>query len=551
MHWRLNIRDLIIYFGLLVGFHQSLLFGEEFPFVPPENFKVKPEYIVVHHPVSSSQLLAQLYFDQGFTFLYAFNHDAAYWSFLRASEVDPKMAMAYWGMALALGSNINMEVTPQRGEKAYQLIQRAIDLSKEGKKVEQDYIHALSYRYSSNSKADPKQLALDYSQAMKELSQKYPDDLDAPVLYAESLLDVNPWNQWSVDGKPNQGTMEAVKALESVLKRDPNHLGANHYFIHAVEASKHPEIALTSADRLSQLMPSSGHILHMPSHIYLLVGDYLRAARANEAAVAVDREYIKEYGMRGIYPLHYLSHNLFFLSRSNIMLGRYEGAKQAADELVQLYVPHLSSMPDLEYYATAPMIVLLTFNRWQDILSLPEPGSDLKMTTVLWHFARGIAFASLGNIHQAEQELHAFLDSKKNLSPSQQFGYNKASEILKIAELSLNAKIAYARQEIAKAINFFEQAIAEQDLLHYNEPPDWFFPVRENLGSLLLSHNRHEEAEAVFREDLKRHPRNGRSLFGLQESLRAQSKTHDLYWVNQEFQRAWMYSDINLTIQEL
>jgi hypothetical protein len=536
---------------MLCFFWAGSLTGDEFPFEPPQNFTLNPKYIAVHHPVNTSQVLAQLYFDQGLTFLYAFNHDAAYWSFLRASEVDPHMPMAYWGMALSLGSNINMEITPKRSQAAYQVIQKGLQLALDGSESERDYIKALSSRYSNDANFDQKQLAINYNQAMRELSNKYPDDLDANVLFAESLLDVNPWNQWSVDGKPLEGTMEAVRKLQSVLRKDPRHLGANHYYIHAVEASTHPEIALMSAERLKTLLPSSGHILHMPSHIYLLVGDYLQAAKSNEEAIAMDREYIREYGLRGIYPVHYLSHNMYFLSRAYTMLGCFEDAKQAAQELTVFYAPYFKQMPELEYYASSPLTVLVTFHRWKEILEMPRPNPDLQMTTVLWHFGRAMAFAGLGDVSKAITEQRLFLEEKKKLSDEQAFGYNKAYQILRIANDSLEAKLAEAQGNLHKAVDFLKKAVAEQDTLRYNEPPDWFFPIRETYGGLLLRMHQFSEAEAVFRDELKRHPRNGRALFGLRESLQAQSKTHDLYWINDQFQKAWRYSDSPLTVKEL
>lgn len=545
------ITEVFICVGLLGLFEFGSLCGEEFPFEPPQNFKVNPKYIAVSHPVTTSNTLAQLYFDQGFTFLYAFNRDAAYWSFLRAAEVDPDMPMAYWGMAFALGANINSAITEKRNEIAYKKIQKAIQLSSKTSESEQDYIRALARRYSNDPKADLKQLARDYSQAMGELSNKYRDDLDAAVLYAESILDTDPWNQWNLEGKPLKGTMIAVKKLQSVLKRDPDHLGANHYYIHVVEESPYPEIALMSAERLKTLLPSSGHILHMPSHIFILMGDYLQAARSNVAAIAADRDYIREYGTRGIYPVHYLSHNMYFLCRANTLLGRFEYAKEAAKELFEFYVPHFKSMQSLEYYASAPLTVLITFHRWKDILEMPKLTEDMPMTKALMTFGRALAFANLGEVSQAIHEQQLFLDEKRNLSPNQFFGSNHANRILKIAENCLEAKLAEVQGDFPKAVNELQKAVAEQDSLHYNEPPDWFFPVRESLGGLLLRMKKPAEAELVFREELKRHPRNGRALFGLRESLKALSKQNDLYWINKEFQDAWMYSHITLTIDEL
>ena len=334
--------------GIFFFSSMGVLFADEFPFKPPQNFTLNPQYIGLHHPVKASQILAQLYFDQGLTFLYAFNHDAAYWSFLRASEVDPEMAMAYWGMAFSLGSNINMEITSERSKIAYEVIQKAIQRSANGPENEKDYIQALARRYSKDPNADKKQLAIQYSQAMQKLSNKYQDDPDAAVLYAASILEIDPWHQWSLDGKPFEGTIEAVRTLESVLRRNPDHVGANHYYIHAVEGSSHPEFALKAADRLRKLLPSSGHILHMPSHIYLLVGDYAQAASTNEEAIAADREYIRNYGMDGIYPLSYLPHNLFFLSRAYAMEGRFEDALQAANELAAFYLSYFNEMEGLE-----------------------------------------------------------------------------------------------------------------------------------------------------------------------------------------------------------
>lgn len=551
----MKIQDLIakvaIPCGLLGMAWLGTLNADEFPFEPPQNFKLHPKYIVLHHPVKTDQLLAQLYFDQGLTFLYAFNHDAAYWSFLRASESDPNMAMAYWGMALALGTNINIEITARRSEIAYNAIQKAIQLSADGPENEKRYIQALAKRYSSDSQADRKQLAQNYNQAMRELSHQYPDDLDAAALYAESILDLNPWKQWSIDGKPLEGTMEAVKVLESVLKRDPNHLGANHYFIHVVEASPHPEIALMSAERLKKLIPSSGHLLHMPSHIYLLVGDYAQAARSNEDAIAADREHIREYGTRGIYPIHYLSHNFSILSRAYIMLGRFEDAKRAANDLVALYFSHFKQMPELEHYTSSPLIVLLVFHRWRDILDMPKPNDEWKVTNALWHFGRAMAFLGLNDVSRAREEQQQFLEEKKKISPEQEFGNNKFNDIFQIAYDCLQAKFAENQGDVSQAVDFLKKAIAEEDSLSYSEPPDWLLPTREMLGGLLLRIGRPAEAETVFREELKKHPRGGRSLFGLRESLKAQSKSYESYWVNEEFQKAWMWSGISLNINDL
>lgn len=541
------IRQLLI--GLILC--GTVLTADEFPFTPPANFTLRPDYIALHHPVTTNQITAQLYFDQGLTLLYAFNHDAAYWSFLKATQIDPQMAMGYWGMALAQGSNINMNAPPSREKTAYEVIQKALKLSDQVSESERDYIQALSRRYSNDPHPNSQQLAENYSRAMGDLVKKYPDDLDATVLFAETIMDLHPWRQWSLDGQPLDRTIEAVQALESVLKRDPRHLGANHYYVHVIEASGNPERALMCAERLKTLLPSAGHILHMPSHIYLLVGDYRQAVTCNEEAVAVDRRYIREYGSEGIYPIHYLSHNLYFLSRAYSMAGNFVAAKQAADDLGQLYLPHAHRMPELEYYVPTSMFVLLRFHKWKAILDLPEPPQQMQITRALWHFSRAMAFTALGDLQNATQERRIFLEDKAKISPDVVYGYNKAEKSLKIAESLLDGTLAEAQHRLSEALAFFQTAVNEQDTLLYNEPPDWFFPVRETLGGILLRNRRFEEAERVFRDDLTRHPGNGRSLFGLRECLIGQSRHHDLFWINQQFQRAWMYSDTTLTVDGL
>lgn len=529
----------------------AALGADEFPFEPPKNFTLSPKYIALHHPVQTTQSAAQLFFDQGLTFTYAFNHDAAYWSFLRASESDPNMAMAYWGMALVLGTNININITPKRAKVALEALRKATQLATNGPENERAYITALSRRYSYDPNADAAKLATAYSQAMEELVKKYPDDPDACVLYAESLLDIAPWKQWSRDGTPSAGTFKALDALESVLKRDPQHLGANHYYIHTIEASPYPERGLISAERLKHLLPSSGHILHMPSHIYLLVGDYQKAALANEEAVAADREYIREYGLAGIYAVHYLSHNLHFLSQAYAMQGRFIEAKHAADELSALYLPHYIRMPELEMYASTAMFVRLRFHKWKEIIALPKPSQEMHTTTTLWHFARSIALANLDNMTQAMEEKRLFLQAKTTVAEGKNYGNNSSKTIFALAEHFLDAKLAQSQGQTDKAIEFLQRAIALQDALNYDEPPDWLFSIRITLGGILLKTNQYAAAEQEFRADLKRHPRNGLALFGLKQSLAAQAKGVDNYWVNKEFQAAWKNSGIALNTDAL
>lgn len=540
---------LVFIAALLLFCHQTS--ADEFPYTPPPNFTLNYEYIALHHPVSTKSAEAQLYFDQGLTLLYAFNHDAAYWSFLKASEADPHLAMAYWGMALVLGKNINFRNDPEREKKAYQHYLKAQELQNTVSANERAYIATLFKRYGQNANPDFDQESLAYSQAMRSLHESYPDDPDAAVLFAESLFDLDPWHQWTNAGKPLKDTPEAVKILESVLKKFPHHLGANHYYIHAVEGSLHPEWALPCADRLRHMLPASGHILHMPSHIYFLLGDYRQAALSNEAAAAVDRAYVQKYGVEGIYPVHYLSHNLFFLSRAYAMEGNYGKAKQAAEELESFYLPHFDRMPTLEVYASAILLVQLRFHRWEEILKSKEPDQKMPMMHVLWLYAQAQAHLGQGHLAEAIDAQKRFEQDVAKLPKDYNFGYNPAANLTAIAAALLKAKLLEFQGDKEAASQKLAEAVQMQDTLKYDEPPDWYFPIRESLGGLLLRSGKYAEAEKVFREDLQHHPRNGRSLFGLKEALKAQSRLNDLYWVQNEFQTAWLYSDTQLTLSQL
>ncbi len=535
----------------VLSFHFEIQAHENFAFKPPKQVILMQGLGNLHHPVTTKNPEAQRFFDQGLTLIYAFNHELSYWSFQRAAELDPDMAMAYWGMALALGPNINTDISPEREQKAYELIQKALQLSNDITPNEKAYIKALSARYSNVSNPNLKQLAEEYNLAMKDVVKDYPYDLDAATLYAESGLDLNPWHQWTPTGDPMKGTWDLVNVLEEVLKWDPNHLGANHYYIHAMEASRYPERALMSAERLRKMLPASGHILHMPSHIYILVGDYQKAVEANLAAIKADQDYINEFGMQGTYPVHYMSHNMYFLSRAYALQGRYDEAKKAAAELVKFYMPHYSMMPDLEYYAFSVMSVMLRFHRWQEILDLPPPPDNMAISKVLWHFGRAMAYSSLGDKINAEKEQALFRESKSQIPLSTAYGYNKADRIFEIADDQLNAKMAEMDGQNAAAIGWLRKAIEIQDELYYNEPPDWYFPIRESLGGLLLRSEQYPEAEVILRNDLEKHPLNGRALFGLWKSLEAQGKLTDAFWIKREFDKAWKYSDSKLTINDL
>jgi tetratricopeptide (TPR) repeat protein len=507
-----------------------------------------------HHTISTKNPEAQRFFDQGLTLVFAFNHEEAARAFRRAAELDPQSAMAFWGIALALGPCINLDVDLPHEKAAFEAVQKALSLASGGTEKERGYIQTLAKRYSSDPKVDLRKLDAEYAVAMRELSKKYPDDLDAATLYAESLMDLHPWKLWSLDGHPNEGTEEIIAVLESVLRRDPNHIGANHYYIHATEASAHPEWALASARRLETLAPAAGHLVHMPAHTYMRVGDYAAAARSNAAGTDVDRVYLRESGTTGsMYDMMYYCHNLHFLAASYSMQGDFNRAKQAADQLLAHVTPMLHDMPVAEVYVPYPIFVLVRFHRWDEVLKLPPPNPSLSMTTAFWHFARGTAFAAKGQIAMADAE-RKILDTARKETPADlefSFFFNKAQSFLDLAESILDARIATAKNEREEAIKDWEKAVEIEDRLNYGEPPEWFYPVRESLGGALMLNGKAERAEAVFRADLEQYPRNPRSLFGLVKSLEAQKKSANVDEVRREFGAAWKNADVSLELGDL
>jgi tetratricopeptide (TPR) repeat protein len=511
-----------------------------------------------HHPVSTTKPEAQRYFNQGLTFVFAFNHEEAVRSFKRAAELDPDLAMAHWGVALALGTNINSAVDAEREKLAYEAVQKALALAPKASEPERAYIEALRKRYSDDPKADLNKLEVDYKNAMAELYKRYPYDLDLATLYAESLMNLRPWQYWDAEGKPAEGTLEIVAVLEGVLKRDPDHIGANHYYIHAVEASLHPEWALPSAQRLKVLTPAAGHLVHMPAHIDMRTGNYEAAARSNAYAAVADEEHFKNHGEQGMYPLMYYSHNLHFLAVAHCLQGRFAEADRAARRLEAHLGRHVNDGPMFQAmtamfdsFMPTPLLIQVRFRKWEEILKSPEPDRRLIATRALWHFGRGSAYASTGKIDKAEAERAAFIAAGKDISKETMYGANRAGKVLEIAENTLNGRIAMARGQKREAIVFLRKAVEVEDQLTYTEPPDWYIFSRESLGGALMLNGEHLEAERVFRADLERNPRNGRSLFGLLESLKAQGKKLDAQLVKREFDLAWKNADTPLRLEDL
>lgn len=505
----------------------------------------------INHPVSTSNADAQKFFNQGLAYLYGFNHEEAIRSFKQAAKLDSQLAMAYWGTSLALGSNYNVQAEGPALVQAYSELQKAIALAPKASDHERAYIEALSKRYSSDVQADQTKLAVDYKNAMGELAKRYPDDLDAATLYAESMMNLRPWKLWSNDGKPAPETLEIVAVLEGVLRRNPNHTGANHYYIHAVEASTTAERALPSAARLGKIAPKAGHLVHMPSHIYVRTGDYGEAAQSNVDAIAADREYISKTGAQGLYTMMYYNHNIHFLAAANAMKGRYADSIKAARELEANIKPHVKAMPMLEMFVPYPKVSLVRFARWDEVFNEPKPEPELKITTAFWHFARGSAYAATNQVPKAEAELTALQALIKTIPGDAPLGNTGAVNTLKVADLALAGKIAYARGDKEAAFNLLTKAVAAEDATGYNEPADWDLPVREFLGGALLASGDFARAESVFREEIERHPRNGRALFGLAESLRKQGKDSSARMVQGEFETAWQNADTKLTVESL
>jgi hypothetical protein len=506
----------------------------------------------VHHTISTKSPEAQRFFDQGLALIYGFNHDEALLSFRRAADLDPECAMAWWGVALAVGPNYNdPEPDLNREKTAWDAIQKARSLAAGASEPERAYIEALANRYSGDAKPDLKQLAIFYKNAMGDLTKRYPDDLDAATLFAESAMDLRPWQLWAADGKPAEGTQEIVATLQSVLQRNPNHIGANHFFIHAVEASPHPEQALPSADRLAKLAPAAGHLVHMPAHIYMRTGDYRDAARRNEEAAEADRQYIQKFNVTGMYPAMYYNHNLHFLAIAASMEGRFAEANKAAAQLVANAAPMLKDIPMVEGFLPTETLVLVRFHRWDDVLKLHEPDASAPTTRALWHFARGTAYAAMDKFNEAEHERRALFNAAANIPDDAKLGFNSSRDLINLAGHLLEGHIALARVSIPGAVEHFRQAAEIEDSLRYDEPPDWYIPARESLGRALMTSSHFADAEKVFREELVHHPNNGRALFGLWQSLKAEGKNSDAKRAEAEFRAAWKDADVKLRLEDL
>lgn len=502
-----------------------------------------------HHAITTSSEAAQRYFDQGLTLVYAFNHAEAIRSFREAARLDPASPMPWWGVALAHGPNINRPMTEDDAPAAWDALQRARALAANGSERERAYVEALSARYAEQLPEDRSQLDRAYADAMRELAARHPEDLDAATLFAEALMDTMPWEYWTEDGQPRPATRELLAALEGVLERNPDHPGANHYYIHAVEAVE-PERALDAADRLRGLVPGAGHLVHMPSHVYLRMGLYREATLANERAAEADESYIAQCREQGFYPALYYPHNVHFLWYTNAMEGRSAPSIEAARAIGQ----HVDGHDLIEAQRLRPLetMALVRFGRWDEILRQPRPPAERRFESAAAHHARGLALVARGRLDEAAEELAA-LGSIVEDDGRESFDspYLPGEALVTIARHDLTGHLTLARGEHDAAIAELRQAVAIEDALPYMEPPFAYLPMRHGLGAALLAAGRPAEAEAVYREDLSVYPHNGWSLTGLEASLRAQGKDALADEVRHRKERAWIRADGGLASSRL
>lgn len=502
-----------------------------------------------HFAVTTGSKDAQAYFDQGLRLTYGFNHDEATRSFAQAAQLDPTCAMCFWGVALTLGPNYNVPMLPDRAQVAWEALTKAQANAAKATPMEQALIGALGKRYKGPQPLDPPAMqpfSEAYAAAMRDVARQFAANDDVQVLFAEALMDVDPWKLWSLDGKPGRNTDEIVKTLETVLARNSTHPGANHYYIHAIEASSHPEKALPSADRLPALMPGAGHVVHMPAHIYQRVGKYSAASEANHHAVDADHQYLQKTQPPGYYAM-YLGHNFGFLAFSSSMEGRGAEALAAARDSARAMPPEmLSMMPGMDFFASAPLFVMVRFGKWDELLAEPRPDAKFPVLTGLWLHGHGMALAARGKLEEAEKDRAELVALREKIPADVTAGLNPARDVLGVAAKILEARIAEGNKK-PEALALWAEAVKLEDALSYSEPADWFYPVRHFQGAALMGAGKAKEAEAVYREDLKRNPGNGWSLFGLSQALKAQKKPKEAAAAEAEFKKAWPRADVQLT----
>ena len=501
-----------------------------------------------HRPITTASPQAQRYFDQGLIWAFAFNHDEAIRSFRQAARLDPDCAMAWWGVALCSGPHINNPaMSSDYSQLAWDALQRALERRAKASPVEQALIDALSKRYANPPPEDRRPLDEAYAAAMRKVWHAHRGDADVGVLFAESLMNLQPWDLWTLDGKPKGNTTEILSVLEAVLATAPEHPGACHLYIHAVEAGPHPEKGIAAADRLRDAVPIAGHLVHMPSHIDVQVGRWAQASDQNRKAIEADRRYRALSPRHGFYHV-YMAHNHHFLAFASMMEGRSEEALKAARDMIAgVPAEFIREQPALiDPYLMIELDVLKRFGRWEDVLNYPRPSANLSISTAFWHYARGIAYAAQRNVSAAEEEQKAFRAAVKKVPSDAIMAINPAHKVLSIADYVLAGEIALARGETDKSVAALREAVRIEDDLLYMEPPDWIQPARHTLGAVLVAADRFAEAEKVYREDLQRWPENGWSLHGLATCLRAQKANAEAEKVEARFSKTWARADVKI-----
>lgn len=501
------------------------------------------------YKISTKNDRAQQFFNQGLRHAYGFNHAEAHRSFMEVSRLDPNAAMAFWGQAYVLGPNINDPLPDdERKNKYNEAMAKAKALAKKSTPKEQALINALTHRYSTDLTKDVAELNMDYMKAMTEVVAKYPNDSDILTLYAASVMNTVPWNYWDKDGNPSPNIKEAKAALEKAIALSPDNPGAHHYYIHMVELPK-PDLGVPSAEKLGSLMPSSGHIVHMPSHIYIRVGRYKDAVIANQKAILADEDYISQCFAQGMYPLGYYPHNIHFLWSASSLLGASDIAIDAAKKTAEkVPVGEMKELHFLQNFAATPLLSYTRFGKWNDILTMPSPNSEIKHLKLIWHYARGIAFIRKNNFKDAKEELEAIdaLAKDPELENIMATGFDSSTTIAKLAYQVVAGELAAANNHLDLAIKHLEKAVTIEDNLVYNEPSAWYIPTRQNLGAVLLKAKKYRAAEKIYKEDLNVLRQNGWSLIGLHKSLVAQEKFNEAKAIKKEFDIAWKDADIEI-----
>jgi tetratricopeptide (TPR) repeat protein len=502
--------------------------------------------------ITTSSPEAQKYFNQGLMLSYGFNHAEAARSFYEVTRIDSNCAMGYWGFAFVLGPNYNAGMEPDNYERAYTAIQKAIQKSHTCTPREKDLIQAMGNRYSATPTADRSSLDIAYADAMKANFIKYPGDPDIGAMYAESIMNLHPWDLYDKKTKePKSWTKEILRTLKQLMAMNPSHPGAHHYYIHALEASAAPEKAYESAKILLTMVPGSGHLIHMASHIYINTGDYHEGSLSNIEAVKVDSSYLTACHAQGAYPLSYYPHNYHFLAATATLEGNASLALKAADQVKQHTAKDIMEQPGwgtLQHYYSIPWFIAVKFGLWDKILSMEAPKESLVYPRAIFHYARGMAFLGKKDRSNAEKEWQIVnaLSKDSSLRTLSIWGINYTSDIAALASKVLAGEMAAAKNDLRSAIRLLQEAVAAEDQLNYDEPPDWFFSVRHHLGNTLLKSGDFKEAENVFRQDLKKLKRNGWALIGLQTALQQQGKAEEALMVKKEFEQAWQYADTKI-----